>query len=128
MVMTAEWHPVAQARPVEWVMSAGPTENYAVIRELDYGNANRPDVYFRVVTWAPTSESRRLVGYTRTLAEAAQLAWDYRRAYAGLRHHYASRRADMSVIDKLSEDPAELVRFWRQQTASRGTTPDAPGA
>lgn len=40
----------------------------AVIRTVKLGPRN--ETFFRVVTWAPTSEGRQLVGYFETLAIA----------------------------------------------------------
>ncbi|WP_285117318.1 hypothetical protein [Leifsonia sp. fls2-241-R2A-40a] len=119
--MSVEWSPVGNAHAIEWVMQTAPGQQpYALIRLLQMGDLSRPDEFYRVVTWAPTSEGRRLIGYCPTLEAGAQLAWDYYSALSNLRHHYAARRADMSKIDELSGDPAALVAFFRQH---RGETP-----
>lgn len=111
-----DWSPVTQAHPVEWVMQAAPGQPpYAVIRLIGFGDPSRPELFYRVVTWAPASDGRRLLGYCRSLTEAAELAWDFKLAYASLRHHVASRRGDISTLDALAADPAELVRFFREQ-------------
>ncbi len=62
------WPPIRIAES-EWVVMRDSTsEPAAVIRVVTLGP--RKESFYRVVTWAPTSDARRLVGYYRTLAEA----------------------------------------------------------
>ncbi len=62
------WPPIRIAES-EWVvMRESIIEPVAVIRVVRMGPRN--ETFYRVVTWAPTSEGRRLVGYYTTLAEA----------------------------------------------------------
>ena len=49
----AAWHPVANAHAAEWILRQGALgAPYAVVRRFAFGDPNRPDVWFRVVTWA----------------------------------------------------------------------------
>lgn len=108
--------PLNQARPTEWLMRTTDSQPpYAVIRRLLKGDPNRPEEWFRVVTWAPTSSERELIGYVRTLDEAAALAWDYKCAYESWRHHLAARRTDAGAMAQMQPPAAELVRFFRQR-------------
>jgi hypothetical protein len=62
------WPPIRIAE-AEWVvMRESTSEPVAIIRVVRMGPRN--ETFYRVVTWAPTSEGRRLVGYYPTLAEA----------------------------------------------------------
>jgi hypothetical protein len=64
------WPPI-RIGPGEWIlMRDSRREPAAVVRHLQLGP--RREWYFRVVTWAETSEGRELVGYYRTLDEADQ--------------------------------------------------------
>lgn len=57
---------------VEWTVHVpGHPEPAAVIRRLKLQGLER----FRVVTWAPTSQGRELVGYYPTGDAAAEAAW-----------------------------------------------------
>lgn len=57
---------------VEWTVNVpGHPEPAAVIRRLKLQGVER----FRVVTWAPASEGRELVGYYPTGDAAAEAAW-----------------------------------------------------
>ncbi len=57
--------------PGEWIlMRDSRREPAAIVRHLQLGP--RREWYFRVVTWAETSEGRELVGYYHTLEEADQ--------------------------------------------------------
>jgi len=49
-------------------MRDSKTEPAGVIRTVKLGTSN--ETFYRVVTWAPTSEGRELVGYFDTLADA----------------------------------------------------------
>jgi hypothetical protein len=54
---------------LEWIiMRESKSEPVAVVRIVRMGPRNVS--FYRVVTWAPTSEGRTLVGYYVTLAEA----------------------------------------------------------
>jgi len=62
------WPPI-RVGEVEWiVMRQSKTEPAAVIRVIKMGPRN--ETFYRVVTWAPASDARSLVGYYTTLAEA----------------------------------------------------------
>lgn len=62
------WPPI-RIGEVEWViMRDSKTQPAAIIRIVKMGPRN--ENFYRVVTWAPTSEGRSLVGYYVTLAEA----------------------------------------------------------
>lgn len=67
------WPPIRVAE-TEWiVMRDAKSEPAAVIRTVRMGPRN--ELFYRVVTWAPTSEGRSLVGYYPTfeLADRAVL-------------------------------------------------------
>jgi len=73
----AEWHPIQNARPVEWVLSNGTFEEpYGVIRELRFGQGKHRERWFRLVTWAANSAGRKLVGYHHDPRVLAELAWE----------------------------------------------------
>lgn len=62
------WPPIRVGEG-EWVlMRESKSEPRAVVRVVQMGPRN--ETFYRVVTWAPTSEARTLVGYYATLAEA----------------------------------------------------------
>lgn len=62
------WPPI-RIGEAEWIiMRDSKTEPAAVIRTVRLGPRN--ETFYRVVTWAPTSADRSLVGYFVTLAEA----------------------------------------------------------
>ncbi|MBW8872697.1 MAG: hypothetical protein JF618_11255 [Leifsonia sp.] len=124
--MSASWHPVANAQPTEWLLRQGTAgEPYAVVRRFGFGDRNRPDVWFRVVTWAPTSEGRELIGWCRTLEAAASVAWDHRCASESWRHHMAARRTDAATMAAQRPPAAELVRFYRAALRREATAASA---
>ncbi len=105
---------MANAQPTEWLLRQGSLgAPYAVIRRFAFGDPNRPDVWFRVVTWAPTSDGRELIGWCRTLEAAAAVAWDHRCAAESWRHHMAARRTDTATMAAQRPPASELVRFYR---------------
>jgi len=62
------WPPI-RVGEAEWIiMRDSKTEPAGVIRTVKLGPRN--ETFYRVVTWAPTSEGRELVGYFDTLADA----------------------------------------------------------
>jgi len=62
------WPPI-RIGELEWVlMRESKSEPAAVVRLVRMGPRN--ETFYRVVTWAPASEGRTLVGYYATLAEA----------------------------------------------------------
>ena len=62
------WPPI-RVGELEWVlMRESKSEPRAIVRVVKMGPRN--ETFYRVVTWAPTSEGRTLVGYYTTLAEA----------------------------------------------------------
>jgi hypothetical protein len=72
----------------EWVFRGGRNgEDVAIIRRLEFGDRRKPDVWFRVVAESP----RELIGYVRTLEDAAQLAFEYSCALESWQHTRASR-------------------------------------
>ncbi len=112
---------MANAQPTEWLLSQGALGTpYAVVRRFVFGDGNRPDIWFRVVTWAPRSEGRELIGWCRTLEAAAAVAWDHRCAAESWRHHMAKRRSDTATMAAQRPSAAELVRFYRAALAARG--------
>ncbi len=116
----AGWHPVANAHPSEWILSQGALgAPYAVVRRFSFGDPNRPEVWFRVVTWAPASAGRELIGWCRTLESAAAAAWDHRCAYESWRHHLAAQRVDAATMDARRPPAAELLRFYRSALRER---------
>lgn len=73
---------------VEWTVNVpGHPEPAAIIRRLKLQGVER----FRVVTWAPTSAGRDLVGYYPTGDAAAEAAWRHYCDATNLRHELASR-------------------------------------
>lgn len=112
---------MANAQPTEWLLSQDALGTpYAVVRRFAFGDANRPDIWFRVVTWAPRSEGRELIGWCRTLEAAAAVAWDHRCAAESWRHHMAKRRSDTATMAAQRPSAAELVRFYRAALAAQG--------
>lgn len=98
--MLAEWHPVGLADPVEWIVKH-PTEPspWGLIRKLRFQDGMVASTWFRAVTWSGRSEDRQLIGYSKTLEDAARAVWDHayqeRRARGGPTHtagREASRR------------------------------------
>jgi hypothetical protein len=62
------WSPI-QISDAEWVvMRNSPTQPKGVVRRFE-ATSEHP-VFYRAVTWAPTSEGRRLIGYFPTLEKA----------------------------------------------------------
>ncbi|MFM9877765.1 MAG: hypothetical protein ACKVOG_07945 [Rhodoglobus sp.] len=62
------WPPI-RIGEAEWIiMRDSKTEPVGVIRTVKLGPRN--ETFYRVVTWAPSSDGRELVGYFDTLAEA----------------------------------------------------------
>lgn len=113
--MAAEWTPAAYARPMEWLLRVSESQPpYAVVRRFLKGDPNRPDEWFRVVTYAPASEGRELIGWVRALDAACQLGWDYKCASESWRHHMAARRASATEMTDTRPSAAELVRFYRE--------------
>lgn len=105
---------MANALPTEWVLRQGAMgAPYAVVRRFAFGDPNRPEVWFRVVTWAPASRGRELIGWCRTLEAAAAVAWDHRCAAESWRHHMASKRVDAAGMASQRPSASELVRFYR---------------
>lgn len=122
--MAVRWTPAAHARPAEWLLRMAESQPpYAVVRRFLLGDPNRPEEWFRVVTWSPTSEGRELVGWVRTFEAACALGWDYKCAYESWRHHMAARRVDAGAMAAQKPTAAELVKFWRQH--QRGASGDS---
>jgi hypothetical protein len=92
----ADWQPAQLARPTEWVMADNARAiPFAVIRRLEFdaGYSHDPEVWWRAVTWAESSEHRELIGYARTFQAAARAAWEHRLARDRDRHAAAAVRA-----------------------------------
>ncbi|UAJ80141.1 hypothetical protein IT072_03585 [Leifsonia sp. ZF2019] len=118
--MPVEWSPVTYARPMEWFLRVSESqEPYAVVRRFLKGDPNRPEEWFRVVTYAPTSEGRELVGWVSAFEAACQLGWDYKCAYESWRHHMAKNRASSEAMSAAQPPAAELVRFYREHEKKR---------
>ena len=115
---------MANAQPTEWLLRQGTLgAPYGVVRRFAFGDPNRPDIWFRVVTWAPASEGRELIGWCRTLEAAAAVAWDHRCAEESWRHHMAARRVDAATMAAQRPPAAELVRFYRAALRRAASTP-----
>lgn len=100
---------------MEWLLRVSESQApYSVVRRFLLGDPNRPDEWYRVVTYAPTSDARELVGWVRTLDAACQLGWDYKCAYESWRHHMAKRRASDAEMVAAKPPAAEMVRFYRE--------------
>ncbi|WP_223690125.1 hypothetical protein [Leifsonia poae] len=111
--MPAEWRPSSEATPVEWAMTAvGGLQPYAIIRRLVVGDGKTREEWFRVVTAAPRSEDRVLIGYWRTLDDAASAARDFSIALADWQRHIAGTGRQDTTPEPA---PAELLRFYRAQ-------------
>ena len=117
--MPVEWSPAAHARPTEWLQRVTESQPpYAVIRRFLLGDPNRPEEWFRVVTWSPTSEARELIGWVRTFDAACAVGWDHYCAFESWRSHMAPQRTDSSAMNQLKPAASELVKFWRKQQAA----------
>lgn len=115
---------MANAQPAEWLLRQGTLGTpYGVVRRFAFGDPNRPDVWYRVVTWAPTSDGRELIGWCRTLESAAAAGWDHRCAAESWRHHMAARRMDAATMAAQRPSAAELVRFYRAALRRDASTP-----
>lgn len=67
---TPPWPPIRISED-EWIiMRDSQSEPAAIIRRLRMGP--RQETFYRVVTWAPISADRQLVGYFQTLTKADQ--------------------------------------------------------
>lgn len=108
-------HPMNEASPSEWLMRSGSSQPpYAVIRRFLFGDPNRSEEWFRVVTWSPSSEARELVGWCRSFEVACGLGWDYKCASDSWQHHLAARRIDQAEALKRRPTAAELAKFYRK--------------
>lgn len=117
--MVARWSPAAHARPTEWLLRVTESQPpYAVVRRFLLGDPNRPDEWFRVVTWSSTSSGRELVGWVRSFDAACALAWDHQCAFQSWRHHMAAKRADASAMAAAKPPAADLVKFWREHRSN----------
>lgn len=100
------WHPSRIAKPVEWHMHNGwPPDPIAVIRKMERQNGNQVEVFYRAVTWSPSSTERELIGYYRTGDDAAQAAWNHRLRNHELCGHETPRT---SPENDAREGPTEL--------------------
>lgn len=64
------WPPI-RVGEAEWIIMRDSKRDPAgVIRSMRLGP--RRELFYRVVTWAPTSDGRKLIGYYRSLQEADQ--------------------------------------------------------
>lgn len=123
----SDWSPTSYARPTEWLLRVSESQPpYAVVRRFLKGDPNRPEEWFRVVTYAPTSEARELIGWVRTFDAACQLGWDYKVAFEEWRHHMAARRVDNSVMAAAKPAANELVTFYREHRKPASTTKAPP--
>lgn len=113
--LVVSWSPVVHARPSEWLLRVTQSQpRYAVVRRFLKGDPNKPEKWFRVVTRAPTSEGRELIGWVGTFDAACALGWDYLCAFnAG---DTTRRRAELDAAQMEQARPAarDLVAFWRQ--------------
>ncbi len=128
MFAVVEWSPVQIARPVEWMLQvAESTPPMAVIRRLVYGDPNRPEIWFRAVTWSSASEERELLGFTRSFEAACELGWDWGHAVNSWRHYHAAIRDDVNVAGKNRPAAADMVRFYREHLGNDKRSPNPPG-
>lgn len=119
-----DWSPAAHARPAEWLLRVTESQPpYAVVRRFLKGDPNKPEEWFRVVTWAPTSEARELIGWVRSFDAACALGWDHYCAFQSWRSHMAARRADPETMAREKPPAAELVKFWRTHAADNAKAP-----
>lgn len=85
-----KWHALLSAverEPGHWHMHVnGDEPPYACIRLLDVTRDGQPVRAYRIVTWAPASADRRLVGYHHTLRAAC----DHARAHREHEARYGS--------------------------------------
>lgn len=109
-------HAIANALeqdPGHWHMHAGgdTTEQpYACIRLLEVGTPSGRRKVYRVVTWAPASSDRRLVGYRDRLVDACELARKHRQ------HEISSSTAwirDHSLATAYGDPQAVIERRGR---------------
>ncbi|WP_431247149.1 hypothetical protein [Leifsonia xyli] len=123
------WSPIAHAQPAEWLLRVTESQPpYAVVRRFLKGDPNRPNEWFLVVTWAPASSGRELIGWVRSFDAAWALGWDYRCAFASWRHHQAASRADAAQMEQVRPAARDLVAFWREhgKAAYKPITTRAP--
>lgn len=69
----ADWHPIMAAietAPGEWAMPDPLGSTYALVRLIEIHGERG----YRVVTYAPEGDDRRLVGYYKTLRAATHAA------------------------------------------------------
>lgn len=51
VAVPVDWTPAAHARPTEWLLRVTESQApYAVVRRFLFGDSNRPEEWFRVVT------------------------------------------------------------------------------
>jgi hypothetical protein len=87
----SEWHPVQIARPAEWELRASDhTDPVGIIRRLQHGRGSQIEIRYRAVTWASSSSERKLIGYYRTLDDAAQAAWSSHLTRSAAQHRAAA--------------------------------------
>jgi hypothetical protein len=116
----ADWHPVDTLEPAEWFLRPMRTSPpVVVIRRLveRAANGQTEDVWFRVVTWAASSEDRELIGWCRTLEAAAAAGWDYHLALGSWMHNVAAVPRNGPPPPK--PPAAEMLRFYRQHLVTR---------
>lgn len=122
----SDWSPASYARPTEWLLRVSESQPpYAVVRRFLKGDPNRPEEWFRVVTYAPMSEARELIGWVRSFEQACALGWDFYRAFESWRHDLAARRVDANDMD---QPPAgELVSSGENTVRPPQVSLDRPG-
>lgn len=97
--------------PTEWVFKGGRNgDETAIIRRIDFGSNQNPTIWYRVVTYSPSSAERQLIGWCKTMDAAQSVAWDYSCAIDSWMHAQAATRRDHYTPPA---DPAELVRAYR---------------
>lgn len=117
--LLADWHPVNLLEPAEWVLRPIVTDPpVAVVRRIRQRAADgqTEDVWFRVVTWAPSSEGRELIGWCRTLEAAAAAGWDYRIALMSWMNHVGAAPRNGPPPQK--PPAAEMLRALRESRAA----------
>ena len=82
------WPPI-QISEREWIILRDDRRRpKALVRRFEFGEYN--ETWYRIVFWAPRSEDRRLVGWTRNL-EVADMAVRFGEPQRGLRQYSAAR-------------------------------------
>jgi hypothetical protein len=106
--------------PAEWFFRGDRNGGItAVVRRIVLGGYQK-QTWFRVVTYAPASADRELVGWCRTLEDAAHVASDYSNALDSWHQAHANR--DKHLWNSPPPAP-EMVRAYRDAQAANARRP-----